>query len=57
MTDESVLAAGDFSSWVNEMRGAIRGERGAQVPCGGYEHRPKTCRTYDCRIFPPPGSK
>jgi Fe-S-cluster containining protein len=113
--EESALAAGDFSSWVNEMRGAIRGERGADVPCGGctacctssqfvhiapdetdtlshipaellfpapllprghvllgyderghcpmlidnkcsiYEHRPKTCRTYDCRIFPAAG--
>lgn len=106
------LAAGDFSSWLAEMKGALRGERGAQVPCGDctacctssqfihigpdevdtlshipadllspaprlppghlvlgydgrghcpmliddhcsiYEHRPRTCRSYDCRIFP-----
>jgi hypothetical protein len=112
MSDEQDLAAGDFSSWMTEMQDAIRGERGADVPCGGctacctssqfvhigpeetdtlsripaellfpaprlspghvllgydeqghcpmlidnqcsiYEHRPRTCRTYDCRIFP-----
>jgi Fe-S-cluster containining protein len=106
------LAAGDFSSWMSEIQGAIRGERGSDVPCAGctacctsrqfihiapdetdtlshipadllfpaprrpgghfllgyderghcpmlinnkcsiYEHRPRTCRTYDCRIFP-----
>ena len=106
------LAAGDFSSWVIGMQGAIRGQHGAEVPCDGctacctssqfihigpdetdtlshipaelvfpaprlprghvvlgyderghcpmlidgrcsiYEHRPRTCRTYDCRIFP-----
>jgi len=106
-----VLAAGDFSSWLTDMRGALRGERAADVPCGEctacctssqfvhiepdetetlariptallfpaprlphghlvlgyaarghcpmlvdgacsiYEHRPRTCRTYDCRIF------
>ena len=111
MSDERTLAAGDFSSWLVEMRSALRGERGADVPCGGctacctssqfihiepdetdtlahippellfpvpglpkghvllgyderghcpmlvenrcsiYEHRPRTCRTYDCRIF------
>lgn len=105
------LAAGEFSSWVGEMLGAIRNEGGSDVPCGGctacctssqfvaigpdetdtlsrippellvpaprrpeghvllgyderghcpmlvddrcsiYEHRPRTCRTYDCRIF------
>jgi uncharacterized protein len=120
MTDGSVseerdLAAGDFSSWMVEIQGAIRGERGADVPCGGctacctssqfvhiepdetdtlshipkellfsspglpsghvllgyderghcpmlidnqcsiYEHRPRTCRTYDCRVFPAAG--
>ena len=109
------LAAGDFSSWVVAMQGAIRGEHGAEVPCDGctacctssqfihigpdetdtlshipaellfpaprlprghvvlgydgrghcpmlsdgrcsiYEHRPRTCRTYDCRIFPATG--
>jgi Fe-S-cluster containining protein len=27
------------------------GERG----CSIYEHRPRTCRTYDCRIFPAAG--
>jgi len=105
------LPAGDFSSWVVEMQGAIRGEHGSEVPCDGctacctsskfihiepdetdtlsripaellfpaprlpvghvvlgyderghcpmlvdekcsiYAHRPKACRTYDCRIF------
>ena len=105
------LAAGRFSSWLGEVQGAIRGERGSEVPCGGctacctssqfvhvepdetetlsriprqllfpaprmpaghvilgydehgrcpmlrdggcsiYEHRPRTCRTYDCRVF------
>jgi uncharacterized protein len=109
------LPAGDFSSWVVGMQGAIRGEHGSEVPCGGctacctssqfvhiepdetdtlaripaellfpaprlprghvvlgyderghcpmlidnqcsiYEHRPRTCRTYDCRIFPAAG--
>ena len=113
--DTRDLAAGDFSSWVVEMRATIRGEQGSEVPCGGctacctssqfihiepdetdtlsripaellfpaprlprghvllgyderghcpmliddqcsiYEHRPKTCRTYDCRIFPAAG--
>jgi len=23
--------------------------------CSSYEHRPRTCRTYDCRIFPATG--
>lgn len=120
MSDEDTddgrdLAAGDFSSWVVAMQGAIRGEHGSDVPCGGctacctssqfihiepdetdtlahiprellfpaprlprghvvlgyderghcpmlidnacsiYEHRPRTCRTYDCRIFPAAG--
>lgn len=110
-SEEQDLAAGDFSSWMVEMQGALRGERGADVPCDGctacctssqfihigpdetdtlsripaqllfpapglppghvllgyderghcpmlvdsqcsiYEHRPRTCRTYDCRIF------
>lgn len=105
------LAAGDFSSWLVEIRRAMRGEQDADVPCGGctacctasqfvhigpdetdtlahipsallfpaprmprghvllgydehgccpmlvdgacsiYEHRPRTCRTYDCRVF------
>lgn len=109
------LDAGDFSAWVTEMRGAIRGEHGSAVPCDGctacctssqfvhitpdetdalahippelvfpaplappghvlmgyderghcpmlvdgacsiYEHRPRTCRTYDCRVFPAAG--
>jgi Fe-S-cluster containining protein len=109
------LAAGDFSSWLTGMQGAIRGDRGSDVPCGGctacctssqfipitpdetdtlahiprellfpaprsprghvllgyderghcpmlnegecsiYEHRPRTCRTYDCRVFPAAG--
>jgi uncharacterized protein len=105
------LAAGNFSSWLTEVQGAIRGERNAEVPCDGctacctssqfvhiepdetetlacvpaellfpaprmprghvllgyderghcpmlidnecsiYAHRPRTCRTYDCRVF------
>jgi uncharacterized protein len=109
------LEAGDFSAWLTEMQGAIRGERASVVPCGGctacctssqfvhigpdetdtlsqipagllfpaprrppgnvvlgyderghcpmlidnqcsiYEHRPRTCRTYDCRVFPASG--
>ena len=109
------LPAGDFSSWLSDMRAALRSERGADVPCGGctacctssqfvhigpdetdtlahippallfpapllprghvvlgyderghcpmlvdnrcsiYEHRPRACRTYDCRIFPAAG--
>ena len=112
---ERTLAAGDFSSWLTEIQGAIRGEHGSDVPCGNctacctssrfihvgpdetdtlahipsellfpaprlpdghvllgyderghcpmlidgrctiYEHRPMTCRTYDCRIFPAAG--
>ena len=113
--EEPDLSAGDFSDWMVEMQGALRGERGSDVPCGGctacctssqfidiapdesdtlaripaellfpaprrprghlvlgydehghcpmliddkcsiYEHRPRTCRTYDCRIFPAAG--
>jgi hypothetical protein len=109
------LDAGEFSSWVGEMQGAIRGAGESVVPCAGctacctssqfvhigpdetdtlalipaallfpaprmprghvllgyderghcpmlvdnqcsiYEHRPATCRTYDCRIFPAAG--
>jgi Fe-S-cluster containining protein len=112
ISEHGRLAAGDFSAWMIEIRGAIRGEHGADVPCGGctaccrssqfvhigpdetdtlshipaallfpaprlprghvllgyderghcpmlvddqcsiYEHRPRTCRTYDCRVFP-----
>jgi len=115
VSDETTLAAGDFSSWLTEIQGAIRGERGSVVPCGSctacctssrfvhiepdetdtlahipgellfpaplrpeghmvlgyderghcpmlidgrcsiYEHRPRTCRVYDCRIFPATG--
>ena len=114
MSDESDLSAGDFSTWVIEMQGALRGGQ-SDVPCGGctacctssqfihigpdetetlshiptelmfpaprapaghvllgydenghcpmliddqcsiYEHRPRTCRTYDCRVFPAAG--
>src|SRR5438445_2891533 len=110
-SEDRDLPAGDFSSWVVDMQGAIRGEGGSEVPCDGctacctssqfihiepdeadtlaripaellfpapgrpggsvllgydenghcpmlidgkcsiYEHRPRTCRTYDCRIF------
>jgi hypothetical protein len=113
--EERDLPAGDFSAWMIEMQGALRGERGSDVPCGGctacctssqfihigpdetdtlshipaallfpaprlprghvvlgydehghcpmlidatcsiYEHRPRTCRTYDCRVFPAAG--
>ena len=109
--DGAPLEAGEFSVWLREMQGALRGERASEVPCGGctacctssqfvhiepdetetlarippallfpaprlpaghrllgyderghcpmlvegrcsiYEHRPRTCRTYDCRIF------
>jgi Fe-S-cluster containining protein len=112
---EPDLVAGPFSSWLAEVRGAIRERRTSHVPCGDctaccrssqfvhiephetdtlshipaqllfpapglppghallgydehghcpmlsdnrcsiYEHRPKTCRTYDCRIFPAAG--
>ncbi len=105
------LPAGDFASWLVEMRDAIEGEGTTDVPCGTcvaccsssqfihiapdehdalthipkallfpaprmprghvlmgydehgrcpmlrdtgcsiYEHRPRTCRTYDCRVF------
>jgi Fe-S-cluster containining protein len=115
MSADGVLAAGDFSSWMTEIQGAIRGDHGSDVPCDGctacctssqfihvgpdesdtlahipadllfpapgrppghvvlgyderghcpmliddkcsiYEHRPRTCRTYDCRIFPATG--
>ena len=115
MNADGDLPAGDFSSWLIEIQGAIRGEHGSDVPCDGctacctssqfihvgpdesdtiahipadllfpapglppghvvvgyderghcpmliddecsiYEHRPRTCRTYDCRIFPATG--
>lgn len=105
------LPAGDFSSWVAEVRNAISGQQDADVPCDGctaccassqfvhigpdetgtlahipaellfpapglprghvllgyderghcpmlvggrcsiYQHRPRTCRAYDCRVF------
>ena len=113
--DDSDLAAGDFPAWLAEMRRALRGEQGSDVPCGTctacctssqfvhigpdevdtlahippallfpaprlppghvllgydghghcpmliegrcsiYDHRPRTCRTYDCRVFPAAG--
>jgi hypothetical protein len=109
--DDDELPAGDFSTWLGEFAAALRGERVADVPCGGctaccassqfvhvapdetdtlahipgellvpapgmphghvvlgydghgrcpmlgdegctiYEHRPRACRTYDCRVF------
>ena len=115
MSADGDLSAGDFSSWMIEIQGAIRGDHGSDVPCDGctacctssqfihvgpdesdtlahiptdllfpapglppghvvlgyderghcpmliddkcsiYEHRPRTCRTYDCRIFPAAG--
>ena len=108
---EPHVDAGSFSAWLEEIQGAIRGTRDADVPCGGctacctssqfvhiapdetdalahiprellfpaprapkghvvmgyderghcpmlvdgactiYAHRPRTCRTYDCRVF------
>jgi uncharacterized protein len=105
------LSAGDLSAWLGRMRGALRGERDSDVPCGDcsaccssaqfvaigpeeidtlahipaellapapfmppghvllgydesgrcpmlvdgrcsiYDHRPRTCRTYDCRVL------
>ena len=115
MNDDRDLPAGDFSSWVTDMQGALRGEHGSDVACGSctacctasqfvhiapdekdtlsripsallfpaprlprghmllgyderghcpmlvddkcsiYEHRPRTCRVYDCRVFPAAG--
>ena len=115
MTAEPSLDAGDFSTWLTEIEGALRGDHGSDVPCGTctacctssqfihiapdetdalahipkqltfpaprlpkghvlmgynehghcpmlideacsiYEHRPLTCRTYDCRVFPAAG--
>jgi Fe-S-cluster containining protein len=109
--EDSDLPAGRFLAWLAEIQAALRGERGADVPCGActacctssqfvhigpeetdtlehipaellfpaprlprghvllgyderghcpmlvdgkcsiYEHRPRTCRTYDCRVF------
>ena len=109
------MPAGQFSTWIAEIRAALRGERDAEVACGEctacctgsqfihvgpdetdtlshiprellfpapgrpaghvlmgydeqghcpmlvddvctiYEHRPRTCRTYDCRVFPAAG--
>jgi len=111
----SYLPAGDFASWLIEIREAIEGTGTTDVPCGTcvaccsssqfvhiapderdalahipktllfpaprmprghvlmgydeqgrcpmlraegcsiYEHRPRTCRTYDCRVFPAAG--
>lgn len=108
---DDALEAGDFGSWLGQMRAALRGERDADVPCGDcsaccrsaqfvhvdpdeadtlahipsellfpapglpdghlllghdergqcpllldgrcsvYAHRPRACRTFDCRIF------
>ena len=115
MSETSVLAAGDFSNWLSEMRHALKNKAETDVPCGQctacctssyfihikptetdtlshipaellfpapgmaegnvlmgydekghcpmlqngacsiYEHRPSTCRSYDCRIFPATG--
>lgn len=115
VSEERGLTAGDFSSWLIGMRGALRGEQESDVPCDGctacctssqfvhigpdetetlsripagllfaapglprghvlvgyddrghcpmlideqcsiYEHRPRTCRTYDCRVLPAAG--
>jgi Fe-S-cluster containining protein len=113
--DDGPLPAGDFATWLGDVRKAIRGERTSDVPCDGctacctssqfvhidpdeaetlarvprallfpapggpkghvlmgydehgrcpmlvdgrcsiYAHRPRTCRTYDCRVFPAAG--
>lgn len=110
-TEDPDLPAGDFSAWVVDIQGAIRGRRTSEVPCGEctacctgsqfvhiapdetdtlarvprelmfpapglpaghvllpyddrghcpmlvdgrcsiYADRPRTCRTYDCRVF------
>ena len=115
MDDRDGLDAGDLSSWLSSMAGALRGDHPSDVPCGTctacctaaqfihigpdetdalghipeallfpaprmprghvllgyderghcpmlidgqcsiYEHRPRTCRTYDCRVFPASG--
>jgi len=34
-SDEAELPAGDFSTWLDGMRAALRGERGSDVPCDG----------------------
>jgi uncharacterized protein len=34
-SDEGDLPAGDFAQWMIELRGALRGERTADVPCDG----------------------
>ncbi len=109
------LPAGEFSTWLSGLQGALRSERSSEVACGDctacctsgqfihvapdetdalahipskllfrapglpighmlmgydtnghcpmfkdgkcsiYQHRPRTCRTYDCRIFPATG--
>jgi Fe-S-cluster containining protein len=113
--DDRPVAAGDFSSWLTQIQGAIGGDGVSDVPCAGctacctssqfvhigpdeadarshiprellfpaprlppghavmgfderghcpmlidnrcsiYQHRPRTCRTYDCRVFPATG--
>ncbi|MEA2687341.1 MAG: uncharacterized protein QOE93_2536 [Actinomycetota bacterium] len=115
VTDDGPLPAGTFSTWLDGMELALRGEADSDVPCDGctaccrssqfvhigpeerdtlahipenllfpaprspkghvlmgydehgrcpmliddrcsiYEHRPRTCRTYDCRVFPAAG--
>ena len=34
-SDEPELPAGDFSAWLRQMQGALRGEHDSEVPCGG----------------------
>jgi Fe-S-cluster containining protein len=115
MTTDGDLDAGEFSSWLGQLRNALAGHGDSDVPCSGctacctssqfvhiepdeadtlahippevlfpapghpeghrllgyderghcpmlgdsgcsiYEHRPRTCRVYDCRIFPATG--
>jgi len=35
VSDDRDLAAGDFSSWIDEMQAAIRDEGHSDVPCNG----------------------
>ncbi|MEY2445987.1 MAG: hypothetical protein QOE00_2567, partial [Ilumatobacteraceae bacterium] len=33
--DQPQLAAGDFSAWMTQVEGAVRGQHGSDVPCDG----------------------
>ena len=34
-SDKPQMPAGDFSAWLRQMQGALRGEHDSEVPCGG----------------------